>query len=124
MDAELEKIVSEVTTNFKRGTTELLLLTLLAQKECYAYELSKALKEKSKGLFDIQGPSLYTVLYRMEGRGFVAMREEKLGRRTRIYYRLLPRGAEFLQAITQAYQNVTAGINGVLDDTRHEGGVV
>lgn len=122
MDNELEKLVAEVTTNFKRGTTELLIMTLLSGKECYAYELSKALKEKSKGLFDIQGPSLYTALYRMEKRGFVATREEKLGRRTRIYYRLLPEGEMFLQAITQSYLSITEGINGVLSSS--EGGSV
>ena len=54
----------------------MLLLSLLRQKERYAYELSKALKQTSLSLFDIQGPSLYTALYRLEQKGFLATREE------------------------------------------------
>ena len=117
MDKELEYYISEVTTNFKRGTTEMLLLSLLTERDWYVYELSKALKERSKGLFDIQGPSMYTVLYRMEKRGFVSTREEKIGRRTRVYYHILPEGEVYLRRIREEYQAVSQGIAAVLQGT-------
>lgn len=117
MGKNMSAYVAEVATSFKRGTAEMLLLALLTQKDQYAYELSKALKETSKELFDIQGPSLYTVLYRMQERGFVSTWSEQVGRRTRIYYHILPEGEEYLRRITQEYLNVNHGVLEVLQAT-------
>ncbi len=118
MDKELEYYINEVTTNFKRGTTEMLLLSLLTERDQYTYELSKALKERSHGQFDVQGPSLYTILYRMESRGFVSTWEEKIGRRPRVYYHILPEGERYLRRIKEVYQTVTQGITAVLGDSK------
>ena len=114
MEKSIEQYITEVSTNFKRGATEMVILSLLAGKEQYAYELSKALKQTSQGLFDIQGPSLYTALYRMEQKGFVATREQQAGRRIRVYYRLLPEGEVYLERLIQEYRSVSKGIAAVL----------
>lgn len=114
MPKDMEYYVAEVVTSFKRGTTEMLLLSLLTTGDRYAYELSKALKEKSKGLFDIQGPSLYTALYRLQEREYVSTREERAGRRIRVYYHILPAGEEYLRRISEEYRAVSAGIAAVL----------
>ena len=114
MEKSIEQHITEVSTNFKRGATEMVILSLLAGKEQYAYELSKALKQTSQGLFDIQGPSLYTALYRMEQKGFVATREQQTGRRIRVYYRLLPDGEVYLERLIQEYRSVSKGIAAVL----------
>ena len=115
MDQDMEQMVTEVTTNFKRGTTEMLILSLLRKQDRYAYQLSKELKKESGGLFDIQGPSLYTALYRLEKRGFVSTWTEQVGRRPRIYYHILPEGEEFLRLIVAEYHSVQQGIANVLD---------
>ncbi len=116
-DKDLDKLIAEVTTNFKRGTTEIVLLSLLTKQDWYVYELSKALKVASKGMFDIQGPSLYTALYRLQKHGFVSSRSEAFGRRPRVYYHILPEGEEYLQRIIAEYHHVSAGVAAVLDDT-------
>lgn len=117
MKKDIETCIAEVSAGFKRGTAEMLLLALLTQKDYYAYELSKALKESSHEQYDIQGPSLYTVLYRMQDRGFVSTWSEKIGRRTRIYYHLLPAGKAYLERVLQEYRRVSNGIAAVLSQT-------
>ena len=117
MQKDMEQQITEVSTNFKRGATEMLLLSLLVEKEQYAYELTKALKQATLGLFEIQGPSLYTALYRMEQKGFVATREQQAGRRIRVYYRILPEGRTYLQRLIAEYESVTAGIHAALEKT-------
>ena len=117
MEKELDELVLEVSTNFKRGTTEMLLLSLLTIQDFYVYELSKVLKETSKGLFDIQGPSLYTVLYRLQNKGFVSSRSESVGRRTRIYYHILPEGKQYLKQVVDSYLSIDNGIMQVLSKT-------
>lgn len=127
MTKDIEQQIAEVSTNFKRGATEMLLLSLLRTKEQYAYELTKELKHTSLGLFDIQGPSLYTALYRMEQKGFVATREEQAGRRIRVYYSILPEGEVYLDRLIAEYESITAGIHAVLDkraaQKENEGGM-
>ncbi len=115
MDKEMQQHIFDVSTNFKRGSTEMLLLSLLSQGDRYPYELSKELKTYSGGLFDIQGPSLYTVLYRLEQKGYLSTYEVKVGRRIRVYYHLLPAGAEVLQAILREYRDIGKGIENVLE---------
>lgn len=92
----------------------MLLLSLLSQGDRYPYELSKELKLHSGGLFDIQGPSLYIVLYRLEQKGFVSTREVQVGRRIRVYYHLLPSGEEALRGICREYRAIGQGIENVL----------
>ena len=115
MPKDMEQQITEVSTNFKRGATEMLLLSLLEEKEQYAYELTKALKKATLGLFDIQGPSLYTVLYRLEQKGYVSTREVQVGRRIRVYYRLLPSGGEVLEGLLREYRAIGAGIENILN---------
>lgn len=117
MKKESQDFVSEVSTNFKRGTTEMLLLAILTQQDRYVYELSKLLKEMSMGLFDIQGPSMYTVLYRMEAHGFVSTWTEPVGKKQRVYYHILPAGRAYLQQITEAYHSISDGVSAVLAAT-------
>ena len=117
MGTNINQQITEVTTNFKRGATEMLLLSLLLDGERYAYELSKALKRASQGLFDIQGPSLYTALYRMEQKGFLSTREQPIGGRIRVYYHLLPAGEEYLKRLIAEYHSVSKGIQLVLAAT-------
>ena len=114
---ELDAMTAEVATNFKRGTTEMLLLSLLTVREYYVYELSKALREISKGLFDLQGPSFYTTLYRLQDKGLVSCRTETVGRRTRVYYRVLPKGGEYLKRIIALYRQTSEGVERVLSET-------
>ena len=41
--------------NFKMGTVEMLLLSLLSQKDLYGYEISLLLKDLSSGAFVVPG---------------------------------------------------------------------
>lgn len=111
----MQQHIADVATNFKRGSAEMLLLSLLSQGDRYPYELSKEMKTYSSGLFEIQGPSLYTVLYRLEQKKYVSTREVKVGRRIRVYYHLLPAGAEVLQGILREYRDINKGIENLLD---------
>lgn len=117
MNKEMEQHIFEVSANFKRGSTELLLLSLLSQGDRYPYEISKELKKYSGGLFDVRGPSLYTTLYRLEHKGYVNTREVQVGRRVRCYYHLLPSGYEILEGVLQEYLSIAKGIENVLDAT-------
>ena len=113
MEKTTEDYVSEVMSSFKRGTAEMLLLSLLKVKDMYTYELSKQLKKLTKSQFEMQGPAMYTVLYRMEARGYVTTRTEMVGKRRRVYYHLEDEGREYLRQITDGYRLVNDCVNTV-----------
>ena len=81
----------------KKGTTDLLVLSLLHEKQRHGYELAKLIERRSGGELVFHVASLYTLLKRLEGRGVIAGRwVEKAGERRRRFYRLTPSGKKLL----------------------------
>jgi Predicted transcriptional regulators len=60
-----------LNTEMLKGTIDLLILSILAEKENYGYEISKAIKERTDGSFEIQEATLYLSLKRLEKQGAV-----------------------------------------------------
>ena len=81
----------------KKGTADLLVLSLLGEKQRHGYQLAKLIESRSGGELVFHVASLYTLLKRLEGRGVIAGRwVEQAGERRRRFYRLTPRGKELL----------------------------
>ena len=83
----------------KKGSAELLILSLIEGRARHGYEISKLIAARSEGALTFQVASLYPLLYRLEGRGWIQGRwVEKAGERRRRYYRLTPAGKKVLAA--------------------------
>jgi PadR family transcriptional regulator PadR len=87
------------TRDLKKGSGELLILSLLEARQRHGYEISKLIETRSKGAVSFRVASLYPLLYRLEARGLIQGRwVEKAGQRRRRYYRLTPAGRKMLAA--------------------------
>jgi len=83
----------------KKGSAELLILSLIEHRARHGYEISKLIDERSDGVLKFNVASFYPLLYRMEARELIAGRwVEKAGQRRRRYYRLTAKGKEILKA--------------------------
>src|SRR6476469_4560413 len=83
----------------KKGSAELLILSLIERRARHGYEISKLIAARSEGALTFQVASLYPLLYRLEGRGWIQGRwVEKAGERRRRFYRLTPAGRKVLVA--------------------------
>src|SRR5437870_12569248 len=83
----------------KKGSAELLILSLVEDQPRHGYDLSKLIEARSGGVLSFRVASLYPMLYRLEKRGWIHGRWiEKAGQRRRRYYRLTPEGAKVLAA--------------------------
>ena len=81
----------------KRGSAELLILSLLDARPRHGYELSKLIKIRSGGTLTFHIDSLYPLLYRLEERGWIkGTWVEKPGERRRRFYRLSVEGRRVL----------------------------
>jgi PadR family transcriptional regulator PadR len=84
---------------WKKGSAELLLLSLLEHEPRHGYELNKLIESRSRGVLRYHVASLYPLLYRLERRGWIDGRwVEKAGQRRRRYYRLTADGKKVLAA--------------------------
>jgi PadR family transcriptional regulator, regulatory protein PadR len=81
----------------KKGSAELLILSLVESRARHGYEIGKLIEERSQGTLRFQVASLYPLLYRLEARGWILGRwVEKTGQRRRRFYRLTPEGRKVL----------------------------
>lgn len=98
----------------KKGSSELLILSLLESRARHGYEIAKLIETRSQGDLTFQVASLYPLLYRMEARGWVQGRwVEKEGQRRRRHYRLTAEGRRALAAQRQGWQKFVAAIQRV-----------
>jgi transcriptional regulator len=99
---------------WKKGSAELLLLSLLEAVPRHGYEIGKLIEQRSQGALRFHAASLYPLLYRLEKRGWIQGRwVEKSGQRRRRYYKLTPQGQTVLASQRQGWQAFVAAINRV-----------
>src|SRR5213083_438196 len=95
----------------KKGSAELLILSLVEAQPRHGYELSKLIEARSGGVLSFRVASLYPMLYRLEKRGWIHGRWiEKAGQRRRRYYRLTPEGAKVLAEQRDTWREFVAAI--------------
>ena len=83
----------------KKGSAELLILSLLEARPRHGYEISKLIDSRSEGAIRFNVASLYPLLYRLEKRGWIEGKwMEKANQRRRRLYRLTPEGRKVLAA--------------------------
>ncbi len=100
----------------KRGSAELLILSLVEARPRHGYEMSKLIESRSEGAVRFNVASLYPLLYRLEKRGWIEGRwVDKAEQRRRRYYRLTAQGKKVLRAQRSAWQTFVAAINRITE---------
>ena len=96
----------------KKGSAELLILSLIEARARHGYEIGKLIDTRSEGALHYNIASLYPLLYRLEKRGWIKGQWiVKAGQRRRRYYRLTPVGRKVLATQRSGWKNFVAAIN-------------
>lgn len=101
----------------KKALTELLILHLLAQREYFIGELTATLNEQSGGVLNIVFP--YSAVYRLQQSQYIAECDKRIapdGRR-RQFFTITPTGREYYQQLFAIYNDLSRGINAILNHT-------
>jgi PadR family transcriptional regulator, regulatory protein PadR len=89
--------VRALERELKKGSAELLILSLLDARPRHGYELSKLIHSRSDGQLTFHIDSLYPLLYRLEERGWIkGSWVEKPSERRRRFYTLTAQGRRVL----------------------------
>ena len=98
----------------KRGSTELLILALLEERDRHGYDIARLIDQRSGGAISFHTASLYPTLYRLEHRDLIEGRwVERPGQRRRRYYRLTPAGRKTLKSQRSLWHGFFDALNRV-----------
>jgi PadR family transcriptional regulator PadR len=104
--------MSRLDSKVKQGSSELIILTLLSQREMHGYEIGKQIEELSDGVLRFEMASLYPALYRMLQKGWLeAYWETSPAGRKRRYYRLTKNGRRQIRALRRSWQQFLGALN-------------
>jgi transcriptional regulator len=103
------------SSELKKGSTEMLVLSLLETQPRHGYEIGKLIEARSGGRLTFALPTLYPTLLRLENRGWIKGRwVEKAGQRERCFYRLTPEGRRVLADQRDNWKAYVAAVNDVM----------
>jgi len=103
------------SSELKKGSTEMLVLSLLESQPRHGYEIGKLIEARSGGRLTFALPTLYPTLLRLENRGWIKGRwVEKAGQRERCFYRLTNEGRRVLAEQQETWKAYVAAVNDVM----------
>ena len=103
------------TRELKKGSAELLILSLVESRARHGYDIAKLIERRSDGALKFHAASLYPLLYRLEKRGWIDGRwTEKAGERRRRLYKITPAGRKVLAAQRSGWEAFVKAIGQVV----------
>jgi len=104
------------TPELKKGSIEMLVLSLVEARPRHGYEIGKLIEARSGGRLTFALPTLYPTLLRLESRGWIKGRwVEKAGERERCFYRLTPEGRRVLAHQRATWTAYVAAVNQIME---------
>jgi DNA-binding PadR family transcriptional regulator len=99
----------------RKGTTGIILLTVLSERPMYGYEIIQELERRSQGYFTFKEGLLYPALHELESEGLVssAWQDTPQGRRRR-YYTVTDAGRAALAPAVAEWTTFAANLHALL----------
>lgn len=108
---------------FKKGSLEMILLCLIAQKETYGYEILTQLNQQGGGVLGYaREGTIYPILYRLQEQGLVKTRLAPVAANggSKKYYSLTDKGRETLEELAAFWREYAACVDGFLQRWKEE----
>ena len=103
-----------LSRELKKGSAELVILSIVEARARHGYEISKLIEAQSGGELKFHVASLYPLLYRLEERGWLKGRwVEKPGQRRRRFYSLTAEGQRVLEQQRETWKRFVRAITSI-----------
>jgi PadR family transcriptional regulator PadR len=106
--------------DYLNGVPELVVLELVERRPMYGYEIVQAIKQESGGTLEFGEGCIYPLLHKLEERGDLASRRLDVGGRSRVVYRVTPKGSKQRAASLAQWSEVVAAVGRILQGGKHE----
>lgn len=105
----------KINKELLKGSTTVLILSLLNRKDMYGYEMIKEMEERSKNIFSFKEGTLYPILHSLENENYIeAYWDSSNGNRKRKYYKITSAGKKVLIEKEKEWQLFSSTVNNVL----------
>lgn len=96
------------------GSTAMLLLRLLEDKDMYGYEMIETLEKKSNNVFTLKAGTLYPLLHSLEEKNYLTSYESPVNGKLRKYYSITKDGRKYLKSRKEEWQEYQTAVLNVL----------
>jgi PadR family transcriptional regulator PadR len=111
----MKEAIMKINKELMKGSTSILILSLLENEDMYGYQISQSLREKSNYVFDLKEGTLYPLLHGLENESAVESYwfDADNGKR-RKYYKLTSDGKKLLHQKKSEWSLYTDTVNSVI----------
>jgi transcriptional regulator, PadR family len=105
-----------VDKSLMAGSTTILILKLLDEKDMYGYQMIETLAQRSDDTFNLKAGTLYPILHNLARNGYVESYEKEEGNgKVRRYYHLTSKGKKILDEKRKEWNTFYSAVNRILD---------
>ncbi len=104
----------KINRELLKGSTDLLILTILDFKPMYGYEMIKELKTRTQNVFEFKEGTLYPILHRLEENKYICSYWDEVDGKKRKYYYITEKGKKQLVLKKEEWKTFTLSINGLI----------
>lgn len=103
-----------VDRSLSSGSTPMLLLKLLSEKDMYGYEMIETLRERSQNVFEMKVGTLYPLLHTLEEKQLLTVYEQEVNGKVRKYYSITKEGQRTLEQKQAEWKEYSQAVANVL----------
>lgn len=96
------------------GSTTMLILKLLSEKDMYGYEMIETLRQRSENVFELKAGTLYPLLHGLEEKNLLTVYEKEVGGKVRKYYGITKDGLKVLAQKQEEWNTYAQAVSKVL----------
>ncbi len=104
----------KISKELARGSTTMLILNLLQNKNMYGYQIIKELSEKSENVFELKEGTLYPILHGLESKNLITSYWDETTAKKRKYYTITEAGKKQLKNQKEEWLTFSTGVNRVI----------
>lgn len=97
-----------------KGSTSMLVLSLLEKQNMYGYQMIKELDKKSNNLFELKEGTLYPILHLLEEKNYISSYWDESTSKKRKYYFITKEGRTHLKSKKEDWKIYIKGVNQVI----------
>ncbi len=105
----------KISKELVRGTTAVLILSVLEKEDLYGYKILKELDIRSDNVFSLNEGSLYPYLHSLEKENYLKSYWEEYDGRNRKYYHITNKGKKLLSEKKSEWNVYSVAVNKVLN---------
>jgi PadR family transcriptional regulator PadR len=115
-EKDTQKAIKNFEAQFKKATLPLIILSMLNERDMYAYEIMQETEKRSDGKYKM--PLLYVAINKLQEQGFVkeSHKEVTKDNRIRIYYKITEEGREHRLLLRDLFRELSDTVNNIVAD--------